>query len=314
MNKLDRVRAALAGEAVDHVPASFWFHFPATAARGKAMTDAHLAYYRAADPDWLKVMNDTGYALPKGQNRSESAVDLDALATPVPLAAECYQSVLDGLRGIVAELRDEAPSIVTVFCPYATLNYATGKQADALIRSDPEACVAALDAITDSLAAFARACLDAGAWGIYLAAQAGEADRLAPEAHARFVEPFDRRLLEAIADAPFNLVHVCGEGLRMDPYWTYPAACLNWATGPASRNPTIAEGRARTGMAIAAGLHNRGPVAFGPEDALQKEVADAVEEGGRERFLLAAGCTLPNEVDPALPRLARETCIRLTGA
>ena len=34
MNKVERVRAALAGEKVDRVPASFWFHFtPGQASR-----------------------------------------------------------------------------------------------------------------------------------------------------------------------------------------------------------------------------------------------------------------------------------------
>ena len=63
MNKIERVLAALRGESVDRVPASFWFHFPATQRAGHAMAQAHLDYYRAADPDFLKVMNDNGYAL-----------------------------------------------------------------------------------------------------------------------------------------------------------------------------------------------------------------------------------------------------------
>jgi uroporphyrinogen decarboxylase len=312
MNKCERVRAALAGEPVDHVPASFWFHFSPQQTRGRPMAEAHLQYYRACDPDWLKVMMDTGYGFEDGQDRGEVALDLEALATPVPLHAECYQSWLEGYRILLEELAGEAPTLVTLFCPYATLNYATGKQADRLVRERPEACDAALAAITESLAAFGQACLDAGAWGVYFAAQAGEANRLNEEEHRRFVETHDRRLLSRLQEAPFNLIHVCGEGLRMDPYWSYPGACLNWAAGAAHDNPVITVAREHTPMAIAAGLDNRGPVATGPEEALAAAVRAAVAEGGREKFLLAAGCTLPNDVDWSLPRRAREECIRAT--
>ena len=45
MNKVERVRAALAGAEVDRVPASFWYHFPRPQAQGTASVKAHLDYY-----------------------------------------------------------------------------------------------------------------------------------------------------------------------------------------------------------------------------------------------------------------------------
>jgi uroporphyrinogen decarboxylase len=58
LDKIARVRAALSGEQVDRIPASFSYHFPEEMSAGHAMAQAHLDYYRTADPDYLKVMND----------------------------------------------------------------------------------------------------------------------------------------------------------------------------------------------------------------------------------------------------------------
>ncbi len=313
MNKIERVEAALAGKPVDHVPASFWFHFPAENRAQRPMADAHLKYYEECDPDWLKVMNDTRYESPAGYVTGCGSLDLRKLEKPIPLTAECYESFLEGLRIILDRMQDEAPVIVTLFCPFATLNYMTLKSADRMIREQPEACEAALQGITASLTEFSRACIDAGAWGMYYSAQAGEADRLTAAEHSRFVEKYDRQLLADISDAPFNLLHVCGEGVNMDPYWTYPAACINWAIGPAWKNPTISDGRKQTALPIAAGLDHRGPLTAGPVDALKAEVGRVLDEGGREKFLLAAGCTVPDNTDRQLLKIAREICIELTA-
>ena len=65
MNKIERVDAALRGETVDRVPLSFFYHFPEHQRAGHAMAQAHLDFYREADPDYLKVMNDNFYSPPK---------------------------------------------------------------------------------------------------------------------------------------------------------------------------------------------------------------------------------------------------------
>ncbi len=61
MNKVDRVRAALAGEPVDRVPASFWLHFPDAMKRGPASIQAHMQYLADTDVDFLKIFNEHPY-------------------------------------------------------------------------------------------------------------------------------------------------------------------------------------------------------------------------------------------------------------
>ena len=112
MNKIDRVLAALAGAPVDRVPASFWFHFPAAERAGHAMAQAHLRYYRAADPDFLKVMNDNGYA-PAGTDAIRTPADWRRLR-PAPLQSRPFQDQLDGLKEIADAIGGETLLISTV--------------------------------------------------------------------------------------------------------------------------------------------------------------------------------------------------------
>jgi len=64
MNKIQRVYAAIHGNIPDRVPASFWFHFPKEEARGEKGVRSHLDYYRQADLDFLKIMNEHPYRVP----------------------------------------------------------------------------------------------------------------------------------------------------------------------------------------------------------------------------------------------------------
>ncbi len=66
MTKAERVQAALASEAVDRVPASFWYHFNLPDPSGRSLADAELAFAKKYDLDFLKVMHDVPYDLPVG--------------------------------------------------------------------------------------------------------------------------------------------------------------------------------------------------------------------------------------------------------
>ena len=98
MDKIERVSAALGGAPVYRVPVSFFYHFPEHQRAGRAMAHAHLEYYHAADPDFLKVMNDNYYSPPHFQGLSKPADWLKL--RPAPLSSQCFQdqAALDSFR------------------------------------------------------------------------------------------------------------------------------------------------------------------------------------------------------------------------
>ncbi len=65
MTKIERVRAALSGAEVDRPPFSVWYHFGLQHAPAERTAQVHLEFFEAYNLDWLKVMNDYSYPMPR---------------------------------------------------------------------------------------------------------------------------------------------------------------------------------------------------------------------------------------------------------
>ena len=66
MNKIERVRAALAGRPVDRAPFTVWYHFGNQHAPAERTAQVHLEFFDHYDLDLLKLMNDYDYPMPAG--------------------------------------------------------------------------------------------------------------------------------------------------------------------------------------------------------------------------------------------------------
>ncbi len=118
-------------------------------------------------------------------------------------------------------------------------------QALAWLRSDPGAVEHGLGAVAETLAAYARACLAAGADGLFYATNVATRAQMSAAECRRFQRPFDLAVLAAVEAAPFNLLHVCGEDVLFDEFVDYPVTAFSWALLPG--NPSLEEGQRRTG-------------------------------------------------------------------
>jgi len=321
MNKIERVRAMLSGDPVDRVPAGFWFHFAPEYAGGNEMARRHIDYYHRADPDIMKVMNDTGYAK-VGTVRIARPEDWARLE-PTPVTDPLFQSHIQGLASIVGALGDETLVMTTAFNPYNqavailrasdpstyTDSDAARRAFVAQCREAPEPVLEGLSVIAGDLERYYRACItDAGANGIYYSAQGGERDLFSDEEHARFVAAFDLQVLRSVGQvAEFVVGHFCGPKINLARFRDYPVQVANWAHQ--SDNLSLSKGRELLGgLPILGGLDERGPLVTGPREALRREIAAVFEEMGTQGFMLGAGCTVPSDSDVSNLVYAREVC------
>jgi uroporphyrinogen decarboxylase len=292
MNKVERVRAALAGRDVDHVPASFWYHFPAEQAHGVASVEAHLAYYRASDIDFLKVMNEHPY-------RTDVIIQQPSdwrKLRPAPLSSAFYQEQLDEIKRIVDGIGGKCLVITTIFGPFSSGNHASDGRVTEDLKADPESVSAGLSTIAESLASFALACIDAGAAGIYYSAQGGEEGRFTEEQFARYLKPHDLTVLQALeGHGEFNLLHVCGDHICLPLYADYPSHAVNWAA--TKRNLGLKQGRDLFKRTVVGGLGDRGLIVEGPADAIQAAVRKVIADVGPRGLMIGADCTVPTDID-----------------
>ena len=79
MNKIERVRGALAGQPVDRPPFTMWYHFGNQHAPAERTAEVHLEFFEHYDLDLLKLMNDYDYPMPAGTEVMATPADLSRL-------------------------------------------------------------------------------------------------------------------------------------------------------------------------------------------------------------------------------------------
>lgn len=312
MTRAERVRAALLGDDVDRVPVSAWWHDFSREWSPSGLAEAALEAYRTYGWDFVKLNPRATYygeALGAHYERRpgrQPQLTQPAFSSPAGLAGVQPADVRDGpygeqveaLRQVLRALDGEAPVIQTIFCPLAVISRASSPQfVRTAMQESPDSLLRALEAVSETLVAYVRLCLEAGAAGIFFATvEWGSADLISIQEHARFGRPFDLRVLEAAQDASFNVLHVCRANNHLPDLLDYPVSVFHW-DAHGQGNPSISAITSRTSKALMGGVSHETTMKSGSPAEVVNEARRAIIDAGRRRFLLAPGCA----VDPNTP-------------
>ena len=322
MTNRERVLAALRGEPVDRVPLAFWLHDFAAENDVPTFVAESLRLARTFSWDYLKPqLRAQCFAEAWGLTYAPSgaravqytrthapcagAADLARLR-PADAAAGALGEQLEALRLIRTGVGPDTPIIWTVFSPMMVVPFLLAggvEQAAAIAREAPAALDHALAALTDTLAAYARAALRAGADGLFYATNVARRGLLSPAECRRFQRPWDLRVLEAVAAAPFNMLHVCGAAAHLDEFVDYPVHAFSWAASES--NPSMSAVRRRTGRAVVGGLPAKPLIATLTPGVIAERARAAVREMDGRGLLLGPECSINPDTPEALMHAAR---------
>ncbi len=317
MTKRERVRGALSGEPVDRAPVALWRHDFLREWRPEELVTATLEAYRADDWDFIKFNPratyfaeawGSTYERPTEQRQPrltaaaiQNATGLAGVA-PLDPRQGVFAEHLQALRMLLAEVGDDVDVVQTVFSPLSVVAMLCGPDTSfrEYAEGDADAAHAALAAAAETLAAYARACIDEGAAGIFFAPLAwASRDTCDEDFYGEFARPYDLTVLDAVRDAPFNILHVCRNHNMLNTLLDYPVAAFNWADR-GEGNPSLRDAKARTQKAVMGGIDHARLHAMSPEEVVAQAVdALAVERG----LFLTAGCAIRPET-PAENRAA----------
>lgn len=288
MNKIERVRAALAGEKVDRVPVGLWYHY---INNGDRLVKPHLDFIEESKTDFLKIMCGFLYDL---DVRVEKPSDWRKVK-PAKITSSFYQKQLDLIKRIVDQLDGKCMIINTVFNPYHHATHATSEaMVDSHLRTDPESVSVGLAAIAEIEKEFIQACLAEGIDGIYYSVQGGEKDRFEESLFVDTVKKYDLEVINTFKDqGTFNALHLCGANMRLSHYAEYPLPVINWDVK--ANDITLKEGKELFKRTILGGINNRGPIVNGTHQEIQDEVYAVLDEVGSQGLILGADCTIPND-------------------
>jgi len=322
VTRRERVLAALRGEPVDRVPLAFWLHdFAAENALDTFVAES-LRLARTFGWDYLKPQTRAQcfaeawglrYA-PSGARAVQytrthapcaSADDLRRLKPAEPTAGALGEQ-LEALRRIRVAVGDDTPIMWTVFSPMMVVPYLLAggvEQALAIAREDGGSLEHALGAIADSLAGYAHEALRAGADGVFYATNVAREGLLTSAECRRFQRPWDLRVLDAVAAAPFNMLHVCGARAHLDEFLDYPVQALSWAASQS--NPPLRDVRHRTGRAVVGGLPAKPLIATLTPAAIAEQARAAIRQTEGRGLLLGPECSINPDTREELLHAAR---------
>ncbi|HEV2108964.1 MAG TPA: uroporphyrinogen decarboxylase family protein [Thermomicrobiales bacterium] len=305
MTRTERVRAAVRGEPVDRIPVCFWHHFQPEGS-GRRLAEATLRFFdQTFDLDIVKVMPDLPYPFPR---RSIGHPNGWRLIEPIDEQRSRYfnqrAEAVSVLRG---ELGYETPIVVTVFSPLAEA-FSFIRDRDDLLGHAQEASAVvheALMTIAENLRAHIRDVIDAGADGVFFALQGCTTDTMSEAQYRELGRPYDLVALQGAVNGWLNILHIHGDkNLMFNQVLDYPVQVLNWSDRLAG--PSLRDARGLTSKCLMGGWHEFGALSNGPAEMIRSEAEDAVAQTGGRKFILANGCSVPDDTDEQWLRAGRE--------
>lgn len=324
MTKWERVRAALRGEEVDRPPVGFWRHYYLQEWDPQSFAESMAGFAQEFNWDYLKVNpRATYYAEAWGAQFTPSGDPLQGPAVrdyPLKSAADLrpiepldpqsgpFGEQLDALHRIAKLLGNETPFIQTVFNPItvigrlANTNVAQVRQ---WMQEAPDLLHAALSAVAETLAGYARAALEVGAAGIFFATvEWATRNAVTPEEYTTFARPYDLKVLAAVQAAEFNVLHVCRENNLLLDLLDYPVHAFNWAeTSPT--NPRFTGVLPRTTKAVLGGLDQQ-TLCNGRPEEIVAQLEEALRQTEGRRYLVGPGCSIPPNTPEANLRVVTD--------
>ena len=321
MNKRERIQAALGRQPTDRTPYAFWRHFPTTDRLPGPLAQSTLRFHERYGSDFLKVTPAGGYAVQDWGCVEEDALQPDGHRNcarhavsdpsdwrkirPLDLPSSGWGGHLESIIRCVVDKRADGPVMPTVFSPLSLARKLSGERLNYDLVENTQAVVDALEVITETILAFAEACFREGAEGFFYSIQAASAAVHTEEEYARFSEPYDRRILEAVRPhSALTVLHGHGERLMFDRLAALPADAWNW--DDRRSGPSIRDGRAQVPGAVIGGMNQWTTLKDGTGAAAKAEAEDAIAQAGGTGLILGAGCVLLNgHADATLIELVR---------
>ena len=332
MTKRERVEAALRREPVDRPPYAFWRHFPSTDRSPAALAQSTLRFHERYGSDFLKITPTGGYAVedwgcvesdepepdghrPCARHAVRSPEDWKRVR-PLAIASTGWGQHLETIIRCVVDRRADCSVLPTIFSPLSLARKLAGERLNYDLTENPQAVLDALEAITEMTLAFAEACFLEGAGGVFYSIQAASRAFHTEEEYARFGEPYDRRILDAVRErSRLTILHCHGAELLFDRLAALPAHAWNWDDRRAG--PSLADGQRVVPGAVIGGLNQWITLSrVGTPEAATAEAREALAQTGGIGIILGAGCVLTmNTSDATVIELVKSLGgpVKLTG-
>jgi uroporphyrinogen decarboxylase len=312
VTKKQRVRAAIAGDPVDHPPVSLWGHDFLREWSPEDLVANTLDNYRPYDWDFIKfnpratyfaeAWGNT-YTIPTDQRQPAPVTNVVTKPEhlrdikPVSATEGLFGEHLRALAMLIRDVNEDVDVLHTIFSPMSIVAMLCGSPRSFIefAKADADGAHSAIRAATETLSAYARASIDEGAAGIFYAPLIWASRDTCDDAfYAEFGRRYDLEVLAAAGAAEFNVMHVCRNHNMIDALLDYPVAAFNWADH-GEGNPSLGDLHAKTQRAVMGGIDNAHIHSMSADD-VASQARSAMATG--DRVFVTAGCAIPPQTPP----------------
>lgn len=315
MNKFELLKGTLRGELDEQLPIALWKHHPETDRNPTTLAKSEIDFHRQFDSDILKISFFGHYpcvdfgckviydgAITGSTTLTEAAVDHVGdweVMEPLDVNSGEFGNQIKAVELIQKYAHGVVPTLATIFDPPMVADKICGKRFTEFIDMHPDIMHSALDLITDVMIDFAKATIDAGAYGLFLASQHSTLSSVTDAQYKEFVYPYDLKIISRLrGKAKLMVMHLHArednEQIRFEKISRTPGLdAINWEDQTSSHS--LKEGRRISRKTVLGGIDHNGIFRTGTPEEASKQVKDAIMEAGYEKLIIAPGCVVTTD-------------------
>jgi uroporphyrinogen decarboxylase len=308
MKQKERIQRLLKGERVTPPLRALWKHFPIVDRIPRRFIDRTIAFQERFQWDFIKLNFNGLYSVEDwcpgvrwpSHELEVGVVEDFAIKQPKDwlvleplhpkhgaLGRERYvtEAVLRRYQGTV-------PIIATIFSPLTTAIKMCGDPIFTHMKETPKELHRGLEVITQTTVAFVEELKKLGVDGFFFATQLADSERLTLPLYREFGTAYDLAVTEtALRGTWFNVFHLHG----MQPMFQLVSQYSFQAVNYHDRRCGIPLKKARefTEAVLIGGLDEYGAIQKDQEEAVKRELRDALEQLPDAKLILGPGCVVP---------------------
>ncbi len=313
MSKFDLIQQAIAGEMDEQVPVSIWMHHPLMDRTPEHLAKAEITLHKRYDHDLIKITFHGRYPVVDWgcrviyDGRVSGSMTCERCAINQPSDWETLEPLdanadelgrqVHAVELIHEYAHDRVPTMATVFDPAMVADQLCGGKFLEYITGHPDIMTHTLEMITTVTIDFARAVLEAGADGVFLASQHATKSQMTKELYDKFVYPYDSRLISRLVGrAKFIVVHLHSKGTGEELWFhrlpSEPGVdAINW--DEKSATPSLLDGKVSSKRAVLGCIDQNGVLRSGTSEQIRQQLIADVRQVGLRHLIVAPGCVIP---------------------
>lgn len=308
MNQTKRVQQVLQGIPITPPLRALWKHFPIVDRIPRRFIDRTIGFQERFQWDFVKLSFNGLYSIEDwcpgirwpGNELEVGAVEDFRVKEPKdwlklePLHPNQGALGREGYvtEAVVRRYQGTVPIIATIFSPLTTAIKMCGDPIVQHMKEFPKELHRGLEVITKSTIDFVLELVKVGVDGFFFATQLADSERLSSSSYQEFGIPYDQPVLEAAAkNTWFNVLHLHGLKPMFDILSRYPVQAVNYHDRRCGL--PLKKARGWTDAVLIGGLDEFGPIQEGNEEAVKRELQEAVEQLPDGKLILGPGCVVP---------------------